>query len=63
MYERDVAIRTRDRLEELRDFDTLTPDRARALGARYQMDFLVTVQPLELPVAFSSGPLRVYRLR
>jgi len=63
MYERDVAIRTRDRLEELRDFDTLTPDRARALGARYQLDFLVTVQPLELPVAFSSGPLRVYRLR
>jgi hypothetical protein len=63
MYERDVAIRTRDRLDELRDFDTLTPERARALGARYQMDFLVTVQPLELPVAFSSGPLRVYRLR
>ena len=63
MYERDVAIRTRDRLDELRDFDTLTPERARALGARYQMDFVVTVQPLELPVAFSSGPLRVYRLR
>jgi hypothetical protein len=63
MYERDVAIRTRDRLQELRDFDTLTPQRARVLGARYQMDFLVTVQTLELPVAFSSGPLRVYRLR
>ena len=63
MYERDVAIRTRDRLEELRDFDTLTAERARALGARYQMDFLVTLQTLELPVAFSSGPLRVYRLR
>ena len=63
MYERDVAIRTRDRLQELRDFDTLTPARATALGARYQMDFLVTVQALDLPVAFSSGPLRVYRLR
>ena len=63
MYERDVAIRTRDRLQELRDFDTLTPARARSLGASYQMDFLVTVQTLDLPVAFSSGPLRVYRLR
>ncbi len=63
MYERDVAIRTRDRLQELREFDTLTPARATALGARYQMDFLVTVQALDLPVAFSSGPLRVYRLR
>jgi len=63
MYERDVAIRTRDRQEELRDFDTLTPERARSLGARYQMDFLVTPQSLDLPVAFSSGPLRVYRLR
>ena len=63
MYDRNVAIRTRDRLEELRDFDTLTAERARTLGARYEMDFLVTVQSLELPVAFSSGPLRVYRLR
>jgi hypothetical protein len=63
MYERDVAIRTRDRLQELREFDTLTPARATALGTRYQMDFLVTVQALDLPVAFSSGPLRVYRLR
>jgi hypothetical protein len=63
MYDRDVAIRTRDRLEELRDFDTLTPERARMLGARYSMEFLVTSQLLDLPVAFSSGSLRVYRLR
>jgi hypothetical protein len=63
MYERGVAMRTRDRLEELRDFDTLTPERARTLGVRYQLDYLVTVQQLDLPVAYSSGPLRVYRLR
>jgi hypothetical protein len=63
MYDRHVAIRTRDRLAELHDFDSLTPQRARALGAQYQLDFLVTVQPIDLPVAFSSGPLRVYRLR
>ena len=31
--DRDVAMRTRDRLAELQDFDTLTPERARALAA------------------------------
>jgi hypothetical protein len=63
MYDRQVAIRTRDRLEELRDFDTMSPDRARSLGRQYALDFLVTMQSLDLPVAYSSGPLRVYRLR
>jgi hypothetical protein len=63
MYERDVAIRTRDRLAELQDFDTLTPERARTLGERYRLDFLVTTERLDLPIAYSSGPLLVYRLR
>jgi hypothetical protein len=63
MYDRDVAMRTRDRLAELQDFDTMTPERARTLGQRYRLDFLVTIQQLDLPVAYSSGPLRVYRLR
>ena len=63
MYERDVAMRTRDRLQELQDFDTLTPERARSLGARYRLNFLVTTERLDLPVAYSSGPLFVYRLR
>jgi hypothetical protein len=63
MYERDVAIRTRDRLAELKDFDTLTPERARSLAERYRLNFLVTTQRLDLPVAYSSGPLLVYRLR
>ena len=34
MYDRDVAMRTRDRLAELQNFDTMTPDRARTLGQR-----------------------------
>jgi hypothetical protein len=63
MYDRDVAMRTRDRLAELQDFDTLTPERARALAARYNLDYLVTTQSIDLPVAYSSGSLRVYRLR
>jgi hypothetical protein len=63
MYERSVAIRTRDRLAALAGFELMTPDRARALAGRYGLDFLVTEQPLDLPVAFRSGALRIYRLR
>lgn len=63
MYERDVAMRTRDRLAEIEPFDQLTAERARALAARYGLDYLVTPATLELPLAFSSGSLRVYRLR
>jgi hypothetical protein len=63
MYDRDVAIRTRDRLAELQDFDTLTPARARTLATQYNLDFLVTTQQIDLPIAYASGPLRVYRLR
>jgi hypothetical protein len=63
MYERDVAMRTRDRLAEVQAFDEMTPERARSLAARYGLDFLVTPQGLDLPLAYSSGSLRVYRLR
>ena len=45
------------------DFKTLTPERARALSARDDVDFLVTEEKLELPVAFASGRLTIYRLR
>ena len=63
MYERDVAIRTRDHLAELKDFDAMTPDRARSLAARHGLDYLVTERTLDLPLAFSSGAVRIYRLR
>jgi len=63
MYTRDVAIRTRDRLVSLERFEAMTPERARALAAQYGLDYLVTEQGLELPLAFESGGLHVYRLR
>jgi hypothetical protein len=62
MYERDVAMRTRDRLRELDDYDDMTVERARGLAARFGLDFMVTGQDLALPIAYSSGSLRVYRL-
>jgi hypothetical protein len=63
MYERGVAIRTRDHLARVQDFNRLTPADARSLGAEYNLDFLVTERALELPLAFESGALRVYRLK
>jgi hypothetical protein len=63
MYSREIAMRTQERLEAAVGFGSLTPERARALGRRYGLDYLVTEQPLLLPAAFESGALRVYRLR
>jgi hypothetical protein len=63
MYDRDVAIRTRDRIAAAGDFRSLTPDRARALGAEYRLDYLIADRALDLPIAFQSGDLRIYRLR
>ena len=62
IYSRDVALRVNERAGALRDFDRLTAERAAALAQQYDLDFLVTEQPLALPVAYRSGKLVVYRL-
>lgn len=63
MYDRSIALRTRDRLAEVGEFAALTPRRARELAAAHDLHFLVTEEELQLPLAFRSGPIRVYRLR
>lgn len=63
MYDRRIAVRTDTRLRQLQDFPGLTPEAARTLAARYGLDYLVTEGTLNLPLAFQSGRLRVYRLR
>ena len=63
MYDRGMALRTRERVDSLGEFTTLTPERARGLARRFDLDYLVSEQALDLPVEFSSGPLKVYRLR
>ena len=62
MYDRDIAIRTRDRIAALGDFQALTAARARELGAAHGLDFLVTTAELDLPLAFRSGAMSVYRI-
>jgi len=63
MYDRTVALRTRDRVQATGDFMTLTPDRAKALGGEYNLDYLVTEQRIDLPEVFRSGRIGIYRLR
>jgi hypothetical protein len=63
MYDRQVAMRTRDRVQAVGNFTELTAERAARLGQEYDLDFLVTEQTLGLPVAFRSGRIVVYRLR
>jgi hypothetical protein len=62
MYDRSVALRTRQRVAALGEFTALTPERARLLGRQHDLDYLVTEQTLDLPLAFSSGAIKVYRL-
>jgi hypothetical protein len=63
MYDRPIAMRTRDRLAALGHFDALTAARARELGREFALDYLVVDRDMVLPLAFQAGVLRVYRLR
>ena len=63
MYDRGVAVRTDERIRAVPSYYTLGAADARALAARYDLNFMVTDRSLELPLAFESGALRVYRLR
>jgi hypothetical protein len=63
MYDRGVAMRVAERREALGDFAALSPERARALAARYDLDYLVSEQALALPEAYRNARFRIYRLR
>ncbi len=63
MYSRDIAVRVDDRTRALGDFATLTPERARALARRYDLDYLVTDRRLAMPEAYRNARFYVYRLQ
>lgn len=63
MYDRPTAIRTRDRLTAIGDFGALSAERVRALASTYGLDYLVAGRAFDLPLAFQSGDVRIYRLR
>lgn len=63
MYSRRVALRVAERTSALGDFARLTPDSARALARRFDLDFLVTEREIDLPIAYRNSRFSIYRLR
>jgi hypothetical protein len=62
IYSRDVAHRVVERAAALGDFTTVTPERARMLAAKFDLNYLVTEGRLELPIAYENTRFRIYSL-
>ncbi|MEI6669108.1 MAG: hypothetical protein WCP29_13215 [Acidobacteriota bacterium] len=63
MYGRPVAARVAERTSALGAFDALTPDSARSLARRFDLDYLVTERTLDLPLAYRNARFSIYRLK
>jgi len=65
MYDRDVAMRVRERAAALGDFAGMDAAALRALAARAHLDVLVDqrTRPLDLPVLYRNADFVVYDLR
>jgi hypothetical protein len=62
LYDRDVALRVRRRLEAIGDFGTLDADKARALAREFDLDLLLIDRDLPLTPLHRDGRFRVYQL-
>jgi len=63
IYSREVALRVRDRIDQFGDFTSLTSGHASALGRRYDLRYLVSERPLDLPEVYRNARFRVYDLK
>ena len=63
IYSSAIAHRVGLRIDDIGDFERLTADRAGELASLYEIDFLITEQRIDLPVAKTAGPLIAYELR
>jgi hypothetical protein len=63
IYSRDVAQRVVERATAIGDFTTLTPERAKDLAGKYDLDYLVTEGRLDLPSAYQNTQFHVYALK
>jgi hypothetical protein len=62
LYSRDVAMRVLGRIEDANGFATMTPDRALALAAQYDLNYLVVDHDMNLPLAYRNAQFRIYTL-
>lgn len=63
IYDRQTAMRVADREKALAVLQWDSPEGARALARRYDLDYLVVDHPVDLPLAHQAGSLYIYRLR
>jgi len=63
IYARPAAARVLERIQALGDFSTLTPEAARNLAGRYDLDVLVTERTMNLPLVYTNEMFNVYELR
>ena len=63
MYDRDVAMRVVERRALTDGFETKTASELVALARAYDLDYLVTDQHYDLPLAYANATFRVYQLR
>jgi len=65
MYDRDVAMRVRDRSAALVNFDSLTTEIAQRIGAHFDLDVLVSQADriFALPVLYRNAGFVIYDLR
>jgi hypothetical protein len=62
-YSRAIAHQVFERIQAIGDFETMTPDTARSLAARYDLDYLITERSLDLPRVYHNAQFNVYALR
>lgn len=62
MYDRDLAMRVRERVQALANFEALTEPALRDLARRYDLDYLITERRLRLPLAYRNTRLYIYDL-
>jgi len=62
IFSRGVAQRVAERIQDIGDFTALTADRARTLAGKYELDYLITTNDLDLAIVHRSGPFVVHAL-
>lgn len=62
IYSPEIARRVAERVEAIGHFNELTVDRIAVLAGQYEIDYLITEEQFDLPVANQAGPLKVYAL-
>jgi hypothetical protein len=55
-------MRVLERIQDAHDFASITPERAQALTAKYDLNYLVLDHEIALPVAYRNRQFRIYAL-